>query len=56
MIYLLEDDTNIRNFVVYALNNSGLEAEGFELPSRFFCESKKSTVSLVKKWSVSFIQ
>ena len=30
MIYLLEDDENIRNFVIYALNNSGLEAKGFE--------------------------
>lgn len=36
MIYLLEDDTNIRSFVIYALNNSGLEAEGFELPSQFW--------------------
>ena len=26
MIYMLEDDANIRNFVLYALNNSGLEA------------------------------
>lgn len=36
MIYLLEDDDNIRGFVTYALNNSGLEAEGFELPSMFW--------------------
>lgn len=36
MIYLLEDDNSIRNFVVYALNNSGLEAKGFEKPSRFW--------------------
>ncbi len=36
MIYLLEDDDNIRGFVTYALNNSGLEAEGFELPSAFW--------------------
>ncbi len=36
MIYLLEDDKNIRNFVIYALNNSGLESEGFELPSEFW--------------------
>ena len=32
MIYLLEDDNNIRNFVVYALNNSGLDAR----PSEFW--------------------
>lgn len=36
MIYLLEDDNNIRNFVTYALNNSGLECEGFERPSQFW--------------------
>lgn len=36
MIYLLEDDNNIRNFVTYALNNSELEAKGFEKPSEFW--------------------
>ena len=36
MIYMLEDDANIRNFVLYALNNSGLEAKGFERPSEFW--------------------
>ena len=46
MIYLLEDDTNIRNFVVYALNNSGLEAEGFELPSRFWAAVEKNKPSM----------
>ena len=49
MIYLLEDDTNIRNFVVYALNNSGLEAEGFELPSQFWTavENKKPSMAIL---------
>lgn len=49
MIYLLEDDTNIRNFVVYALNNSGLETEGFELPSLFWAavERKKPTMAIL---------
>ena len=47
MIYLLEDDTNIRNFVVYALNNSGLEAEGFELPSQFWTAVEKKKPSMV---------
>lgn len=36
MIYLLEDDANIRNFVGYALNNSGLATKGFEKPSEFW--------------------
>jgi len=36
MIYLLEDDDSIRNFVGYALNNSGLETECFAAPSQFW--------------------
>ena len=36
MIYMLEDDQNIRNFVLYALNNSGMEARGFERPAEFW--------------------
>ena len=29
MIYLLEDDSNIRDFVLYALNGQDMEAEGY---------------------------
>lgn len=36
MIFLLEDDANIRNFVVYALQNSGFESKGFEKPSELY--------------------
>ncbi|MDD4200305.1 MAG: response regulator transcription factor [Eubacteriales bacterium] len=36
MIYMLEDDENIRNFVIYALRNSGFEAVGFEHPDDFW--------------------
>lgn len=36
MIYMLEDDGGIRNFVMYALENSGFECRGFELPSEFY--------------------
>lgn len=35
MIYVLEDDRNIRDLVIYSLNSVGLEARGFELPSEF---------------------
>lgn len=35
MIYVLEDDRNIRELVVYSLNSVGLNARGFELPSEF---------------------
>lgn len=35
MVYLLEDDENIRDFTVYALRSSGFEVQGFALPSAF---------------------
>ena len=47
MIYLLEDDNNIRNFVTYALNNSGLECQGFERPSAFWAAMEKKVPELV---------
>ncbi|MBQ2862700.1 MAG: response regulator transcription factor [Clostridia bacterium] len=47
MIYILEDDESIRNFVSYALNSSGLEAQGFGLPSEFWQAVEKSIPSLV---------
>lgn len=47
MIYLLEDDSGIRNFVTYALNNSGLETENFELPSDFWQAMNKKIPELV---------
>ncbi len=36
MIYLLEDDDSIRNFVEYALKGNGLETIGFAKPSDFW--------------------
>ncbi len=36
MIYLVEDDDNIRELVVYTLRQSGLEASGFARPSEFY--------------------
>ena len=47
MIYLLEDDNNIRNFVTYALNNSGLESEGFSTPGEFWTAMEKQKPQLV---------
>ncbi|MBR5372573.1 MAG: response regulator transcription factor [Oscillospiraceae bacterium] len=35
MIYLLEDDRNIRDFTVYALQSAGFSVRGFALPSEF---------------------
>ncbi len=36
MIYLVEDDENIRELVVYTLNSTGFEAHGFDTPSEFY--------------------
>lgn len=43
LIYCIEDDENIRELVLYALNNSGFEAMGFEDASMFYeCLSSAS--------------
>lgn len=47
MIYLLEDDEAIRNFVDYALNNSGLETKSFERPSLFWKELEQQQPQLL---------
>lgn len=47
MIYLLEDDGSIRNFVIYALNNSGFDAAGFEYPSDFWKAMDKKIPELL---------
>ena len=47
MIYLVEDDENIRELVTYALKSMGLDAESFETPSLFWSAMSKSLPSLV---------
>ncbi|MCD8384382.1 MAG: response regulator transcription factor [Clostridiales bacterium] len=47
MIYLVEDDGNIRELVVYTLNQTGLEARGFGLPSQFWAAMEKQMPDLV---------
>lgn len=47
MIYMLEDDDNIRNFVLYALTSAGMEAEGFSYPEDFWNAVNLKTPSLV---------
>lgn len=47
MIYLLEDDGSIRDFVIYTLNSQGMEARGFALPSEFWRALEEETPSLV---------
>lgn len=47
MIYLLEDDTSIQKFVIYALKNAGFEVAGFETPSAFWEAMKKELPELL---------
>ena len=47
MIYLLEDDDSIRDFVIYTLNSQEMEAKGFSLPSDFWNAMADKTPSLV---------
>lgn len=47
MIYFLEDDNNIRNFVIYALNNTGLSATGFGTPGEFWEAMKREKPELL---------
>ena len=47
MIYILEDDKSIRELVVYSLNSTGLQAEGFEKPFEFRSALQKKLPSLI---------
>lgn len=47
MIYLVEDDNNIRELVIYTLNSTGFEAVGFERPSEFYTALKSKLPSLI---------
>lgn len=47
LIYLVEDDENIRELVIYTLNSQGLEAEGFSRPSQFWKAMEVTMPSLV---------
>ena len=47
MIYLVEDDDNIRELVIYTLRQSGLAAEGFATPGAFYAACERKTPRLV---------
>ena len=47
MIYLVEDDASIRELVVYALNNSGYPAQGFDTPSAFWQAMSRETPAMI---------
>lgn len=49
MIYCVEDDSSIRDLLVYTLQNTGFEAKGFETGKKLFTELKehKNECSLI---------
>ena len=47
MIYYVEDDANIRELVIYTLNQTGLSAKGFPDAAAFFTASAEEKPSLV---------
>ncbi len=47
LIYLVEDDDNIRKLVSYALSKDGFETDGFELPSQFWQAMKNEAPELI---------
>lgn len=47
MIYLLEDEESIRKLVIYALENQGYPARGFETPPEFRAALKQEIPDLV---------
>ena len=46
MVYLVEDDENIRELVTYTLNSQGIETESFERPSKFWKAMQQEIPSL----------
>ncbi len=47
MIYIVEDDTDIRELVTYALSTQGMEARGFAAPSGFWQAMRSDMPDLV---------
>ena len=47
MIYLVEDDDNIRELVVYTLNSTGLKAKGFSNPKDFWKALEENIPAMV---------
>lgn len=47
MIYVVEDDSSIRELIVYTLTSMNLDALGFEKPSEFWAQMKKQLPTLI---------
>ncbi len=46
-IYLVEDDANIKELIIYALNSNGFEVEGFENGDKFWSALEKEIPELI---------
>lgn len=46
LIYIVEDDENIREIEMFALKNAGYEVQGFDCASAFFARLKEKTPAL----------
>ncbi|MBQ8383501.1 MAG: response regulator transcription factor [Clostridia bacterium] len=47
MIYCLEDDSSIREMIIYTLQSYGMEAKGFDRPSAFWKAMENATPDLL---------
>lgn len=47
MIYVVEDDSSIRELIVYTLTSMNLETVGFEKPSEFWAQMDKQIPTLI---------
>lgn len=47
MIYVVEDDSSIRELIIYTLTSMNLDALGFEKPSEFWAQMKKKLPTLI---------
>lgn len=47
MIYILEDDDNIRKLIKYSLSSQGFEIQDFSLPSLFWLALEKHIPDLL---------
>lgn len=47
VIYIVEDDKNIREIESFALKNAGYEVEGFECASSFYARMEEKLPALI---------
>ena len=53
MVYIVEDDDNIRQLGEYTLNTTGIEAKGFALPSLFWKKTINPNLAMTGELSLT---